>query len=150
MTENQATGVWSYTTPMPSGTYTYGFYVNCTAAAPALTGCTELSDPSNPPWNTTGSIEPDSQIYVPSDKKFGTPDMSWEKPHPKQGQLIEDTYTSPQSTNPVGTHPLAVFLPRDTTRPGRSRTRPCTSATAAVAMRSTGPRRAPPTRSWTT
>ena len=34
MTEDQATGVWSYTTPMPSGTYTYGFYVNCTAAAP--------------------------------------------------------------------------------------------------------------------
>ena len=33
-------------------------------AAPALSGCTELSDPSNPPWNTTGSIEPDSEIYV--------------------------------------------------------------------------------------
>ncbi len=111
MTENQATGVWSYTTPMPSGTYTYGVYVNCTAAAPALTGCTELSDPSNPPWNTTGSVEPDSQIYVPSDKKFGTADMSWEKPHPKQGQLIDASYPSPQSTDPVGTHPLAIFLP---------------------------------------
>ena len=36
MTENQATGVWSYTTPMPSGTYTYGFYVNCTSPAPGL------------------------------------------------------------------------------------------------------------------
>ena len=118
MTEDQATGVWSYTTPMPSGTYTYGFYVNCTAAAPTLTGCTELSDPSNPPWNTTGSVEPDSEIYVPSDKKFGTQDLSWEKPHPKQGQLIEDSYTSPQSTNPVGTHPLAVFLP-----PGYNATR---------------------------
>ena len=111
MSENQQTGVWSYTTPMPSGTYTYGFYVNCTAAAPALAGCTELSDPSNPPWNSSGSVEPDSQIYVPSDPKFGTPDMSWEKPHPNQGQLIEDSYSSPQSTTPVGTHPLAVFLP---------------------------------------
>jgi enterochelin esterase-like enzyme len=118
MTENQATGVWSYTTPMASGTYTYGFYVNCTAAAPTLTGCTELSDPSNPPWNTTGSIEPDSEIYVPSNAKFGTQDLSWEKPHPNQGQLIEDSYTSPQSTNPVGTHPLAVFLP-----PGYNATR---------------------------
>jgi enterochelin esterase-like enzyme len=112
MTENQKTGIWSYTTPMPAGTYTYGFYVNCSAAAPALSGCTELSDPSNPPWNASGSVEPDSQIYVPSDAKFGAPDMSWEKPHPKQGQLIDGSYTSPQSTNPVGTHPLAVFLPK--------------------------------------
>jgi enterochelin esterase-like enzyme len=111
MTENQKTGIWTYTTPMPSGTYTYGFYVNCTAAAPALSGCTELSDPSNPPWNTTGSIEPDSQIYVPSNPKFGAPDFSWEKPHPNQGQLTDVSYGSPQSTNPVGTHPLAVFLP---------------------------------------
>ena len=30
MTLDHATGVWSYTTPLPSGTFTYGFYVNCT------------------------------------------------------------------------------------------------------------------------
>ena len=45
MTLDSSTGVWSYTTPLPSGTFTYGFYVNCTSPPPGLTGCTELSDP---------------------------------------------------------------------------------------------------------
>jgi len=31
-----ADGVWTYTTPMPSGTYTYSYYRNCDAAAPQL------------------------------------------------------------------------------------------------------------------
>ena len=33
MTLDHATGVWSYTTPLPSGTFTYGFYVNCRVTA---------------------------------------------------------------------------------------------------------------------
>src|SRR5262245_53304685 len=75
-----ANGVWSYTTPMPSGTYTYGFYRNCDAAAPNLPGCTEISDPSNPPFNLVGgvnqgAVEPTSQVYVPSDPAFGTKDL---------------------------------------------------------------------------
>jgi hypothetical protein len=44
MTPDHATGVWSYSTPLPSGTFTYGFYVNCASPPPTLTGCTELSD----------------------------------------------------------------------------------------------------------
>jgi hypothetical protein len=116
MSLDRRTGIWSFTTPLPSGTFTYGFYVNCTAAAPALTGCTELSDPSNPPWNQTGStvqgsVEPDSEVYVPSDPRFGTPDLSWQQPHPGAGQLLDVSYPDPQSTSPVGSHPLAVFLP---------------------------------------
>ena len=87
MTFDSATGIWSFTTPMPSGTYTYGFYVNCDADAPALNGCTELSDPNNPPWNSSGSIEPTSQVYVPSDSKFGTEDFSWQAPNRKPGTL---------------------------------------------------------------
>ncbi|HZC53035.1 MAG TPA: alpha/beta hydrolase-fold protein, partial [Mycobacterium sp.] len=112
MTLNPSTGVWSYTTPLPSGTFTYGFYVNCAAAAPALTGCTELSDPNNPPWNTSGSVEPTSQAYVPSDPKFGTVDLSWQAPNARMhGTLIDASYPDPQSTDPVGSHPLAIYLP---------------------------------------
>ncbi len=112
MTLDQATGVWSYTTPLPSGTFTYGYYVDCAAAPPAMSGCTELSDPSNPPWNTTGSVEPTSQVYVPSDSRFGTEDISWQAPDAKKkGMLTDVSYPSPQSTDPVGTHPLAVYLP---------------------------------------
>ncbi len=112
MTLDSSTGVWSYTTPLPSGTFTYGFYVNCTSPPPGLTGCTELADPSNPPWNTSGSIEPDSQVYVPSDPRFGTPNMSWEAPNRRvHGSLFDVSYADPQSTNPVGSHPLAIYLP---------------------------------------
>ena len=69
MAEDHRTGVWSYTTPLPSGVFTYGFYINC--PDPAVQSCTEVSDPSNPPWNTrggvtAGSVEASSQVYVPS------------------------------------------------------------------------------------
>jgi enterochelin esterase-like enzyme len=112
MTMDKSTGVWSYTTPLPSGTFTYGFYVNCTSPPPTLTGCNELADPSNPPWNTSGSVEPDSQVYVPSDPRFGTPDMSWEAPNRYvHGSLYDVSYPDPQSTDPVGSHPLAIYLP---------------------------------------
>lgn len=112
MTLDNATGVWSYTTPLPSGTFTYGFYVNCTSPPPALTGCTELADPSNPPWNHSGSVEPDSEVYVPSDARFGTPDLSWQAPNRRaHGTLLDVSYPDAQSTDPVGSHPLAVYLP---------------------------------------
>ena len=112
MTLDHSTGVWSYTTPLPSGTYTYGFYVDCTSPPPTLTGCTELSDPSNPPWNHSGSVEPDSEVYVPSDARFGTPDMSWEAPNRHvHGTLLDVSYPDPQSTDPAGSHPLAIYLP---------------------------------------
>ena len=111
MTLDPATGVWSYTTPMPSGTYTYGYYRNCPNTFPSLSNCTEFADPSNPPWNTSGAVEPTSQVYVPSDSAFGTPDMSWEAPTAVHGTLFDVTYPSPQSTNPVGYHYLAVYLP---------------------------------------
>ncbi len=117
MTLNKATGIWSYTTPLPSGTFTYGFYVDCTSPPPALTGCTELSDPSNPPWNqrngtVVGSVEPTSQVYVPSDPRFGTLDLSWQAPRRHgRGTLLDVSYPDPQSTDPVGSHPLAVYLP---------------------------------------
>jgi len=29
LTKDPRTGVWSYTTPLPSGVFTYGFFVNC-------------------------------------------------------------------------------------------------------------------------
>ena len=111
MTLDPATGIWSFTTPMPSGTYTYGFYINCDADAPALDGCTELSDPNNPPWNTSGAVEPTSQVYVPSDPSFGTVDFSWQAPNRKPGALVDVIYDSPLSTNPPGKHFLAVYLP---------------------------------------
>src|SRR3954463_15747541 len=111
-----ADGVWTYTTPMPSGTFTYSYYRNCDAAAPQLAGCTGTSDPANPPFNTvggvtTGSVEPTSQVYVPQDPSFGTEDLSVEAPSANHGALTALTYGDPESTNPVGKHYVALYTP---------------------------------------
>jgi hypothetical protein len=112
-------GVWTYTTPLPSGVFTYGFFVNC--ATKDQSGCTEVADPSNPPWNTvngvtTGSAASDSQVYVPSDARFGTVDYSWQGPSRREhGHLVNVTYTSPGHTGPDGKpdgrNYLAIYTP---------------------------------------
>jgi hypothetical protein len=56
-----ATGIWSFTTPLPSGTYTYGFYINCDAAAPALNGCRQRY-----PTPTTRPGTPAAQLSQPA------------------------------------------------------------------------------------
>jgi enterochelin esterase-like enzyme len=109
-----ADGVWTYTTPLPSGWFTYQFYKDCSAAAPALTGCTAMPDPLNPPWGrTSNSTAPNSQVYVPSDPAFGTEDNSWQAPAPvgQRGKLEAVDYPSIQSTTPVGSHDLVVYTP---------------------------------------
>jgi enterochelin esterase-like enzyme len=103
-------GVWTYTTPLPSGVFSYGFYVNCTS--PAQSGCTEVSDPANPPWNTSGSVEPTSQVYVPSDPRFGTVSYSWQAPaRGPHGTLTDVTYSSPGHVTPAGKNYLAIYTP---------------------------------------
>ncbi|MDA0168415.1 alpha/beta hydrolase-fold protein [Solirubrobacter taibaiensis] len=109
-----ADGVWTYTTPLPSGWFTYQLFKDCNAAPPSLAGCTPMQDPSNPPWGrTSNSVAPNSQVYVPSDPVFGTEDLSWQAPAPtgQRGTLTARDYPSPQSTAPVGSHDLVVYTP---------------------------------------
>src|SRR6185295_15579170 len=88
MVKDETTGVWSYTVPLPSGWTEYQFFPNCAAAPPSTTGCTAVTDPSNPPVNgcatagCTTSTYPFSQVYVPSDPAFGTEDLSWQTDAP--------------------------------------------------------------------
>lgn len=114
MTKDGHTGVWSFTTPLPSGVFSYGFYVNC--ADPAQTGCTEVADPSNPAWNVhgskvDGSVEPVSQVYVPSDPRFQSQDLSWQAPSDRRGALTDVTYPAPTSLTPAGENYLGVYTP---------------------------------------
>jgi enterochelin esterase-like enzyme len=114
MTKNSRTGVWSYTTPLPSGVFTYGFFVNCSSST--QTGCTEISDPSNPPWNdhngvSTGSVEPTSQVYVPSDPRFHTVNYWWQASTYPRGALGDVTYPSPTHVSPAGQNYLAIYTP---------------------------------------
>ncbi len=115
MTFDAATGIWSFTTPLPSGVFTYAFYKNCPNPLPSLSGCTGFADPANPPWNAPAepprSTEPTSQVFVPSDPAFGTIDYSWQFPNPVHGTLSNVVYPTPLSTTPPGSHALAIYTP---------------------------------------
>lgn len=107
-------GVWVYTTPLPSGVFSYAYYIDC--EDPALSGCARVSDPANPPWNeiggkVRGSIERSSQVYVPSDPAFDTVDYSWQAPNPEHGQLIHATYDSPGHVTPADENYLVIYTP---------------------------------------
>jgi enterochelin esterase-like enzyme len=106
-------GVWTYTIPLPSGVFTYGFFVNC--ATKNQSGCTEVPDPGNPSWNgRAGSVAQDSEVYVPADARFGTVDYSWQGPSlGEHGHLIDVTYPSPTHKIPVGKNYLAIYTPPD-------------------------------------
>lgn len=108
MTFDPATGMWSYTTPLPAGTFMYWLYRDCNATPPQLPECTPQSDPANPPWSPKLPV---STVYVPLDPAFGTDDYSWTRPAATKGTLTTVTYPSPLSTNPPGTHELAVYTP---------------------------------------
>jgi len=120
MKKDSATGVWSDTIPLPSGDFDYGFLVNCPSAVgrdSLVTQCPELSDPSNPPWNdrdgvTVGSVEPTSQVYVPSDPAFDTVNYSWQAPTSPRGALRDVSYPqSSASPELPGFNRLAIYTP---------------------------------------
>jgi enterochelin esterase-like enzyme len=107
-------GVWTYTTPLPSGVFSYGFLVNCHTSDQS--GCTEVPDPGNPTWATTqgvtdASSESQSTIYVPSDPRFGSVNDAWQAPAVKRGTLTHVTYPSPGHTSPANMNYLVVYTP---------------------------------------
>ena len=118
MTKDEATGVWSYTVPLPSGWTEYQYYPNCAATPPSTTGCTAVVDPANPSINacatagcTTSPTYPFSSVYVPSDPKFGTPDLSWQTdvPADQQGKVENITYPDPLAT--AGKKNMVIYTP---------------------------------------
>src|SRR5207244_2762897 len=101
--------------PLPSGVFSYGFYVDCNDATQAT--CTEVPDPENPAWNVhdgkvDGTAVAMSQIYVPSDPDFHTQNLSWQGPASgAHGTLAAVTYPSPGHVTPAGQNYLVVYTP---------------------------------------
>jgi enterochelin esterase-like enzyme len=115
MTRDARTGVWSTTVPLPSGLFTYGFYVNCPAPKKAR-DCKEVPDPSNMPWNTrgkvtTGSVETDSEVLVPSDSAFKTLSYAWQAPNRIHGSLVDVAYPSSATKRVAKANRLAIYTP---------------------------------------
>jgi enterochelin esterase-like enzyme len=114
MAKDPATGVWSYVTPLPSGVFTYGFFVDCSARSQV--GCPEVPDPSNLPWNTrsgvtAGSVETDSDVFVPSDPDFKTVNYSWQAPNPSHGSLVDVAYPSSATKQAAAANRLVIYTP---------------------------------------
>jgi enterochelin esterase-like enzyme len=108
-------GVWTSTTPLPAGVYTYGFFVDTDADAATTTG--QLPDPANAAWNVVdgvvdGRAVDRSQIYVPADPEFDPSDLSWQGPAAgPRGKLRYVTYSSPGHVTPADTNYLVLYTP---------------------------------------
>jgi enterochelin esterase-like enzyme len=107
-------GVWTFTTPLPSGVFSYSFIVDC--PQPDGSKCRGVADPGNLPWTertgvTDTSTANNSQIYVPSDPNFGSVDYSWQGPAKIQGKLEHITYASPGHVTPADKNYLVIYTP---------------------------------------
>ncbi len=107
-------GVWTYTTPLPSGTFTCAFMVDCNNPNPSQ--CPRIADPNNRPWNETngvarGNAAPNSQVFVPSDPGFNTTDYAWQGPAKIKGKLAHETCASPGHVTPEDENYLVIYTP---------------------------------------
>jgi enterochelin esterase-like enzyme len=108
-------GVWSWTTPLPAGTFSYHF-VHEECPGPSNSGCTRYVDPANPGWAsqlTPTGAQTFSQVHVPAHPLHPTYDYPYQTPTSPErtGTYEHRQYTSPNSTTPPGTHHLVVYLP---------------------------------------
>lgn len=123
MTLDASTGVWTFTTPLPPGTWSYQF--QATPGADPLIPFTQ--DPANPSFNQNGdtyegSYEPLSQVYVPQDPAFSDDDKSVQAPasEGQRGSIVSIRYDSPGAvacatvalcSSPEGQHDITVYTP---------------------------------------
>lgn len=116
MTKNDETGVWSYTIPLPSGTWGYYFYVGGDPKAEVTdyTDTEMVSDPNNLQLLATyeGELIPDqvmSFVYVPYDaqKQTLSPDLSVEAP--RDGENGETFYVTLEQDEKIFYY--GVYLP---------------------------------------
>lgn len=119
--KNSGNGTWTYTTPLPSGTYNYGFLVDCPLANCTTTSPQYASDPENPPFVNIPGQQLASTFQVPYDDKFQytkAMDLNFDFALPvskeKQGTVKSVNYTSPGSTSPApDIHDFVLYLPAE-------------------------------------
>ncbi|KAJ5626759.1 hypothetical protein N7528_004186 [Penicillium herquei] len=114
-------GEFTWTRPFFSGTFQYSFLLDC--AHPSLCNTTtgqEITDPTNPPFETVPGSELVSTFQVPYHHDFQYyPDQNINQDYAlpygnnaSKGSLKIETYRSPGSISPSpGIHDYVVYLP---------------------------------------
>ncbi|KAK4150248.1 endo-1,4-beta-xylanase Z [Chaetomidium leptoderma] len=124
-------GLWTYTTPLPSGIYSFAYLVNCNYAPNCTIDTGHLVlDPDLPPFMNVRGDQVASSFQVPFDARFqASPelntnfDYALDAPDPKRHRGVVKTvnYTSPGSIHPApDVHDFAIYLPAEYGRvPGK-------------------------------
>ncbi|KAI1767165.1 carbohydrate esterase family 1 protein [Hypoxylon sp. FL1150] len=115
-------GVWTYTTPLPSGIYSYAYLIDCDFA-PACTIETGqlVIDPDLLPFQNVQGDQVASSFQVPYDARFqGTNDINADfdyalpAPDKYRGTVKSVNYTSPGSIHPApDVHHFGLYLPAE-------------------------------------
>lgn len=116
MVMDEATGIWSYTIPLPTGTWCYRYYVGGAAGA-------ELNDYTDAiltadPANVNYLADPDDQggeqmltaVYVPKDEEKQALTISRYEEAPREGQNGTVAYETVTLENGITTS-YAIYLP---------------------------------------
>ncbi|KAI1389593.1 carbohydrate esterase family 1 protein [Hypoxylon trugodes] len=122
MTKEGEDSLWTYTTPLPSGIYSYAYLVNCDYAPNCSIDTGQLViDPDQPPFQNVQGDQVASSFQVPFDARFqGTDDINanfdyaLSAPTEYRGTIKSVNYTSPGSIHPApDVHHFALYLPAE-------------------------------------
>ncbi|OJJ46520.1 hypothetical protein ASPZODRAFT_142334 [Penicilliopsis zonata CBS 506.65] len=116
MQYNNQTGDWEVTVPLPSGTWLYAYYPDCTTGN--WRDCNvSLVDPSNLPLEAFPGDQLLSAIQLPFDGEFQVQNYDWQLPLEdvsKRGNVSFHQYASPGSTSPYpDVHDVGIYLPSE-------------------------------------
>lgn len=117
-------GVWTYTTPLPSGIYSFAYLVNCNYAPNCSIDTGHLViDPDLAPFMNVQGDQVASSFQVPFDAQFqASPELNTNfdyalaapDPARNRGAIKTVNYTSPGSLHPApDVHDFGLYLPAE-------------------------------------
>ena len=114
MTYDTGSGNWSITLPFPSGTFNYAFYPDCTTTWGPKTNCTQVTDPSNPPFERLPGDQLVSNIQVPFDANFQVNNYDWLLPLSDTSERGNISYTTfPANADGSLQAGIGIYLPKE-------------------------------------
>lgn len=116
MIKNEETGVWSYTIPLPAGTWCYRFYVGGAEGAELtdFTDATMIADPANVNYladpDEAGGEQLLTAVYVPRDEEKQVKTMPRYEEVPRESEQGTVAYETVTLDNGITTT-YAIYLP---------------------------------------